>query len=85
MNENVLKLGNYLNADTYDKRERIWNPLRCRLFQRTIGNEHRPFTALGIRKLLIDALAASGLTDVEGQPLSFWQHDFAASSSPTRS
>jgi len=46
------------------------------LFQRAIGNEHRPFTPSAIRKLLIDALAASGLTDATGEPLIFSPHDF---------
>ena len=46
------------------------------LFQRAIGNENRPFTPSAIRKLLIDALAASGLTNATGEPLIFSPHDF---------
>ncbi|AYE99632.1 site-specific integrase (plasmid) [Mycobacterium paragordonae] len=61
---------------SYDLRERIWNPPMPLLFQRTVGNENRPFTAMGIRKLLVDALAASGLTDATGEPLTFVPHDF---------
>ena len=60
----------------YDLRERVWNAPMPLLFQRAIGNENRPFTAMGIRKLLVDALAASGLTDITGEPLTFWPHDF---------
>ena len=61
---------------SYDIRERVWNPPMPLLFQRAIGNEHRPFTPSAIRKLLIDALAASGLTDATGEPLGFSPHDF---------
>src|SRR6476661_2855576 len=61
---------------SYDIRERVWNPPMPLLFQRAIGNEHRPFTPSAIRKLLIDALAASGLTDATGEPLNFSPHDF---------
>ena len=60
----------------YDLSERVWNPPMPLLFQRAIGNENRPFTATAIRKLLADTLAASGLTDATGEPLTFWPHDF---------
>ena len=46
------------------------------LFQRTIGSENRAFTPTAIRKLLINALAATGLTDAAGEPLVFSPHDF---------
>ncbi|MGY5060707.1 site-specific integrase [Streptomyces sp. 900105755] len=46
------------------------------LFQRGIGSEHRAFTPTAIRKLLINALAATGLTNAEGEALSFSPHDF---------
>ena len=40
------------------------------LFQRVIGSENRPYhRPSAIRKLLIDALAATGLTDADGEPL----------------
>lgn len=61
---------------SYDIRERVWNPPMPLLFQRAIGTEHRSFTPSAIRKLLIDALAASGLTDTAGEPLVFSPHDF---------
>ena len=61
---------------SYDVRERVWNPPMPLLFQRSIGSENRPFTPSAIRKLLIGALAATGLTDAAGDPLMFSPHDF---------
>jgi hypothetical protein len=61
---------------SYDVREKLWNPPMPLLFQRAIGNEHRAFTPSAIRKLLIHALAATGLTDPNGAPLVFQPHDF---------
>jgi hypothetical protein len=61
---------------SYDIRERVWNPPMPLLFQRAIGNENRPYTPSAIRKLLIDALAATRLTGVDGEPLIFSPHDF---------
>jgi integrase len=61
---------------SYDVRERVWNPRMPLLFQRSIGSENRPFTPSAIRKLLINALAATGLTDAVGDPLMFSPHDF---------
>ena len=61
---------------SYDVRERVWNPAMPLLFQRSIGSENRPFTPSAIRKLLIGALAATGLTDAAGDPLMFSPHDF---------
>lgn len=60
----------------YDIRERVWNAPMPLLFQRSIGSENRPFTPTAIRKLLINALAATGLTDAGGDPLVFSPHDF---------
>jgi hypothetical protein len=61
---------------SYDVREKIWNPPMPLLFQRDIGSEHRAFTPTAIRKLLINALAATGLTNAAGEPLTFSPHDF---------
>ena len=61
---------------SYDVRERIWNPPMPLLFQRPIGSENRAFTPSAVRKLLISALAATGLTDAVGDPLMFSPHDF---------
>ena len=61
---------------SYDVRERVWNPAMPLLFQRSIGSENRAFTPSAIRKLLISALAATGLTDTAGDPLMFSPHDF---------
>ena len=60
----------------YDVREKVWNPPMPLLFQRGIGSEDRAFTPSAIRKLLINALAATGLTDAAGDPLTFSPHDF---------
>ncbi len=61
---------------SYDVREKVWNPPMPLLFQRAIGTEQRAFTPSAIRKLLINALAATGLTDTDGEPLVFSPHDF---------
>ncbi len=61
---------------SYDVRERVWNPPMPLLFQRAIGSEHRAFTPSAIRNLLINALAATGLTDANGDALIFSPHDF---------
>jgi hypothetical protein len=60
----------------YDHHEKIWNPPTPRLFQRTIALETRPIPISGIRVLVSDALARTGLTDVTGKPLDFAPHDF---------
>lgn len=61
---------------SYDVHERVWNPPMPLLFQRRIGGENRAFTPSAVRKLLINALAATGLSDSEGDPLRFSPHDF---------
>lgn len=61
---------------SYDVREKLWNPPMPLLFQRCIGNENRAYTPTAIRKLLIRALAATGLTDPTGDPLTYSPHDF---------
>ncbi len=60
----------------YDVREKVWSSPMPLLFQRAIGSEPRAFTPTAIRKLLIHALAATGLTDANGEPLLFSPHDF---------
>jgi hypothetical protein len=61
---------------SYDTKERVWNPPMPLLFQRNIGSEIRAHTPNAIRNLLINALAATGLTDAAGDPLMFSPHDF---------
>lgn len=61
---------------SYDVRERVWNPPMPLLLQRSIGREHRAFTPSAVRKLLINALAVTGLTDAGGESLIFSPHDF---------
>ena len=60
----------------YDYHERVFNPPLPILFQRRIGTENRAINAPAIRHLLDDALAATGLTGTDGQPLRFVPHDF---------
>lgn len=61
---------------SYDVREKLWQPPMPLLFQRCIGSEYRAYTPTAIRKLLINALTATGLTDASGEPLLFSPHDF---------
>ncbi len=61
---------------SYDVREKVWNPPMPLLFQRNVGSEHRSITPTALRKLLLTALAATGLSDAEGDPLLFSPHDF---------
>ncbi|MBJ8343021.1 site-specific integrase [Antrihabitans sp. YC3-6] len=68
--------GSIPSVASYDVREKIWHPPMALLFQRGIGNERRAFTPSAIRKLLINALAATALTDASGNPLIFQAHDF---------
>jgi site-specific recombinase XerD len=60
----------------YDVREKVWNPPMPLLFQRSVGSEHRAITSTALGKLLLNALAATGLTDAAGDPLIFVPHDF---------
>lgn len=46
------------------------------LFQRRAGVENRPIPAGGVRALLNDVLAGTGMTDTSGAPLLFSPHDF---------
>lgn len=63
-------------AMSYDIHERVWNPPMPLLFQRKVGVENRPIPAGGVRSLLNDALARTGLTNAAGAPLLFSPHDF---------
>jgi hypothetical protein len=63
-------------AVSYDVHERTWNPPMPLLFQRPVGMENRPIPISGIRGLLDEALARTGLTDTTNQPLRFTPHDF---------
>jgi integrase len=60
----------------YDYHERVFNPPLPILFQRRVGTENRAISAPRIRTLLDEALAATGLTGTDGQPLRFVPHDF---------
>ena len=63
-------------AMSYDIHEQVWNPPMPLLFQRKVGVENRPSPAGGVRALLNNALARTGLTDAGGAPLLFSPHDF---------
>jgi integrase len=60
----------------YDMHELTWHPAMPLLFQRRYGMENRPIPAHAVRKILHLALAAAGLTDASGSPLTFTPHDF---------
>jgi hypothetical protein len=60
----------------YDYHERVFNPPLPILFQHRVGTENRAIGAPAIRKLLDEALAATGLTDAGGRPMRFVPHDF---------
>ncbi|MFE2672368.1 DUF222 domain-containing protein [Streptomyces hygroscopicus] len=60
----------------YDVREKVWNPPMPLLFHRGIDSEHRAFTPTAIRKLLISALAATGLSNADGEALTVSPHGF---------
>jgi integrase len=63
-------------AMSYDIHERVWNPPMPLLFQRKVGVENRPIPAGGVRALLNNTLARTGLKDAGGTPLLFSLHDF---------
>ena len=60
----------------YDYHERVFNPPLPLLFQHRVGTENRAINAPAIRTLLDAALAATGLTGPDGEPLRFVPHDF---------
>ena len=60
----------------YDRYERVWMPPMPLIFQHRIGIETRPIGIDGVRRLLNFALAATGLADASGMPLTFTPHDF---------
>src|SRR5262249_60873162 len=60
----------------YDAPERLWLPPAPVLSQRRIGGENRATPAATIRRLLAAALARTGLTSPNGQPLHYTPHDF---------
>ncbi|MCX5060370.1 site-specific integrase [Streptomyces sp. NBC_00452] len=60
----------------YDGHERTWNAPQPLLFQYESGNERRRLTFNFIRRAINETLAASGITDSSGNPLTFQPHDF---------
>jgi integrase len=60
----------------YDHHEKLWSAPRSLLFQRRVKGENRAISYSVVRTLLDDALASSGLVDVDGAPLGWTPHDF---------
>ena len=61
----------------YDRHERKFDDATVPLlFQRRFGVENRPIPYSAVRLFLEKALAAAGITDVTGQPLTMQPHDF---------
>lgn len=60
----------------YNSDERTWNPPMPLLYQWNMSGEDRRISDNTIRDGLNEALAASGLTDAAGGPLTFESHDF---------
>jgi len=69
----------------YDHHEKVWNPPIPLLFQRTIALETRPIPIAGIRVLISEALARTGLTNAAGKSIDFAPTTFAESLRPTPS
>lgn len=63
-------------APAYDYAEKTWMPPMGLLFQRTVGGEKHAFNPRAVYQMFARTLAASGLTDTEGNPLHFTPHDF---------
>jgi hypothetical protein len=61
----------------YDRHERAFADATAPLlFQRRFGVENRPIPHNAVRLFLGKALAATGITDITGQPLTMQPHDF---------
>jgi integrase len=59
-----------------DRNEQVWLPAAPLLFQRRRGAEHHAISGATVSALLDEALARSGLVDLEGAPLRCTPHDF---------
>jgi hypothetical protein len=60
----------------YDHHERLTGPPLPHLFQRNLGWRHEVISPTAVRKLLIAALARTGLRDTAGNRLHYTPHDF---------
>jgi hypothetical protein len=60
----------------YDRHERVWLAPAPMLFQWRVGTENRAISPSAVRTLLTEALAHTGLTDTDGEPLRYTPHDF---------
>lgn len=61
---------------SYDNHEKTWNSPMPLLYQWRTSGEDRRISENTVRQALNETLAASGLTDVSGDPLKFQPHDF---------
>jgi len=68
--------GSIPSIAAYDHTEKVWNPPMPLLLQRTFAGQQRPISPAACRALLTAAIAASGLTDVDGEALRYQPHDF---------
>lgn len=68
--------GNVPSVSSYYPIERVWNPPMPLLFQRKFGTENRALPRSVVRNALNAALAATGLTGVNQEPLHFTPHEF---------
>ncbi|MGW2545558.1 tyrosine-type recombinase/integrase [Kitasatospora sp. NPDC001574] len=60
----------------YDMHEKIWHPPIPLLYQWAVSGENRAISVVTIRKSLHALLADTGITDGNGNPLTFQPHDF---------
>lgn len=60
----------------YDHHERTTGPPLPHLFQRNLGWRREVISPTVVRKVLIETLARTGLTDASGKPLHYTPHDF---------
>lgn len=61
---------------SYDPHERVWNPPMPLLFQEHTGGHERSLSTHFIRDAIHKTLAATGMVDSVGEPLTFQPHDF---------
>lgn len=60
----------------YDPHERVVGPPLPHLFRRSRGGRHQIITHTTVRRLINTVLAATGLRDAAGRPLTCTPHDF---------
>ncbi|MFJ4979162.1 tyrosine-type recombinase/integrase [Streptomyces coeruleorubidus] len=68
--------GRVPSIPSYDLHEKVWNPPIPLLYQWFVGSENRAISIATIRQSLSTLLADTGITDANGQRLTFQPHDF---------